>query len=336
VVYKTNHDKIEVFCKIHNQPFMTTPNNHIGVGKRGCPKCGIHLSRAEEEIAQALSKALPTEDIRLRDREFIRPYELDIYLPERKIAIEYTGVYFHSTVNPDGKTDRHLYDKYLLAARKGVRIIQVYESEYKSNPELVMRHLERACGVVTDKKVGARKTEIIEIPTTEAQEFFEHNHLQGWVRRSGKIFGLRYHDIVVAMLYIAPVQFTGAARDKGAYEIVRYATSCDVPGGASKLFKHAVKTLGLHSVVSYCDNRWFSGASYAQLGFRLESMGEPSTVVVNKRTMQHVHRMAVTHEKLRKYLGVKYDHTMPHKQLAYKAGFLILYDCGQSKWTWSS
>lgn len=41
VVYKTNHDKVEIICKEHGS-FWQTPNNHTNInGENGCPGCAI-------------------------------------------------------------------------------------------------------------------------------------------------------------------------------------------------------------------------------------------------------------------------------------------------------
>jgi hypothetical protein len=197
-----------------------------------------------------------------------------------------------------------------------------------------MRHVLRAAGV-QGSGVGARETKVKKVSTIEATEFFDTNHLQGHVSRGGDVFGMYLKDSLVAAMHVAPIRYYGAAIDSGALEIVRYATSCDVVGGMSKLFAAVVKELSPDTVVSYSDNRWFSGAAYGKLGFMKESEGSPSTIVVNKNTHQQVHRSAVTHDKLKLLLGDKYDASLSHDQLAYKAGFFILYDCGQAKWVWT-
>lgn len=41
VVYKTNHDKVEIICKEHGS-FWQTPNNHTNINeKNGCPGCAV-------------------------------------------------------------------------------------------------------------------------------------------------------------------------------------------------------------------------------------------------------------------------------------------------------
>ena len=42
-------------------------------------------------------KSLYSGEIVENCRNIIKPYELDIYIPKKKIAIEYNGIYWHST-----------------------------------------------------------------------------------------------------------------------------------------------------------------------------------------------------------------------------------------------
>ncbi len=322
-----------VICRKHNYEFAVTPNGHLS--GRGCPKCGIQMSVAEDELAEVLRSRLGESKVLLRDKEIIAPYHLDIVVPAAKLAIEYDGVYFHSTVNPKGSADRHMSEKSKLAARQGYRLIHVFESEYTNNKALVTRYILHAAGVPDQRREMARACSVVELAEKDSAPFFEENHLQGPVVRSGRVFGLQIAGETVAAMQFAPMRFYGAKIDQGALEMVRYATACSVVGGMSKLFTAALRVMKPRTVVTYSDNRWFSGDSYERLGFVRESFGEPSTIVVNKKLMTHVSRSEITHTKLKQKLGDQYDAMIPHKVLAYKAGYLILFDCGQSKWVWT-
>lgn len=59
-------------------------------------------------------------------RLIINPYELDIYLPDLNLAIEYNGRYWHAY--PRKFKSYHL-DKSLLCREKGIRLIHIYEFE---------------------------------------------------------------------------------------------------------------------------------------------------------------------------------------------------------------
>ena len=61
------------------------------------------------------------------NRQVIKPLELDIYIPDKKIAIEYNGCYFHCIENGISK-DYHL-TKSLLCRNLGIRLIHIYDFE---------------------------------------------------------------------------------------------------------------------------------------------------------------------------------------------------------------
>lgn len=61
------------------------------------------------------------------DREAIKPYELDIYLPELNLAIEYNSIKYHSV-----KTVKNTYyhtKKSIRCRRAGIRLIHIYGFE---------------------------------------------------------------------------------------------------------------------------------------------------------------------------------------------------------------
>lgn len=61
------------------------------------------------------------------DRTVINPQELDIYIPDKKIAVEYNGVYFHSIEN--GKSKNYHLNKSLLCRNNKIRLIHIYDIE---------------------------------------------------------------------------------------------------------------------------------------------------------------------------------------------------------------
>ena len=59
-----------------------------------CPHCARMRSIVENELVEYV-KSIYSGEIKTSDRSLINPYELDIYLPEKKIAIEFNGLYWH-------------------------------------------------------------------------------------------------------------------------------------------------------------------------------------------------------------------------------------------------
>ena len=87
---------------------------------------GSGKSYKEIDIANFI-RSFYNGQVNLNDRKAIRPKEIDVYLPELKLGIEYNGSYWHCIENGTPK-DLHL-KKSLLCRSKGIRLIHIYEFE---------------------------------------------------------------------------------------------------------------------------------------------------------------------------------------------------------------
>ena len=106
-----------------------------------CWKCYPHLTNtsvSEEEIFEFCKQF--TNDLIKNDKNLIG-IELDLVIPSKKIAIEFNGVYYHSTQFK--KPGLHL-EKTKKCNEKGYRLIHVWEDEWIANPEDIKKRLENA------------------------------------------------------------------------------------------------------------------------------------------------------------------------------------------------
>lgn len=62
------------------------------------------------------------------DRTTIHPLELDFYIPEHNLAIEFNGTYWHSSLYKD---KNYHYNKSKLCEEKGIRLIHIWEYEWE-------------------------------------------------------------------------------------------------------------------------------------------------------------------------------------------------------------
>lgn len=103
-------------------------------------------SVAEKELVSVV-KSLCSYDIIENDRNQIKPYELDIYIPHLKLAIEYQGEYFHGK---DGKSihGRCRYDiehrnelKRNMCISNNIKLLEIWEREWKNNRQTILNKL---------------------------------------------------------------------------------------------------------------------------------------------------------------------------------------------------
>ena len=104
-----------------------------------CDKCRSLLttSRYEEEIANYISTFYSGTLIR-NSREIISPLELDLFYPEKKIAIEFNGDYWHS----DKFKDRHYhYNKFKACYNLGITLISIFEFNFALSKDAIFSYI---------------------------------------------------------------------------------------------------------------------------------------------------------------------------------------------------
>src|SRR5699024_7872489 len=94
--YSTNKESIELLHSKCNNIFSIRPDNFIH-NKNRCPLCYRYKSKKEEELFEFL-KELDVGRIQQSNRTLLNGLELDIYLPDKNIAIEFNGLYWHSDI----------------------------------------------------------------------------------------------------------------------------------------------------------------------------------------------------------------------------------------------
>lgn len=253
------------------------------------------------------------------DRSIIPPQELDIYLPDYNLAIEYCGLYWHSDVHKDINYHRN---KYRLCCDKNIRLITLFEDEWKSNNELVKQKLLSILGKDTRERVFARKCTIIPVTTEQKQLFFNQNHIQGSGPGSINI-GLDYNNELVACMSFIQ-------NKNGIFVLNRYATSKQIIGGFSKLLSHFKKTHKWTQIISFADLRWSQGNVYEKNRFVIDKILAP-----DYSYSPDGHRRFHKFNYRRKYLSKRLHHY--NSQLSERSncdnnGLLRIWDCGKIRY----
>ena len=163
-------------------------------------------STAEDEIADFV-KSLGIEVVR-HNHSLLGDKELDIYCPNEKIAIEYNGMYWHSSKVKESKL--YHYHKTKACQEKGIRLIHIYEWEWQ-NPvkQEILKSLLRISFGKVEHPIYARQCEIRNVLLADYREFCEANHLQGY-RAAPVVYGLYYKDQLQQLMSFATPQKRGA------------------------------------------------------------------------------------------------------------------------------
>lgn len=227
-----------------------------------CDSCTPPTSAGHADMIRWLQEN--TDNVLSCDRSVIAPYELDIVLPHQGIAVEYNGLYFHSSVFKD--KDYHAM-KTRMARDAGFRLIHVFEDEWLQRPDVVKSSLLHAIGK-SPRTIFARKCSLSVVNSAQKRDFFNVNHMDGDAG-SSTAWGLFYEDKMVACLSLRkPMQ----KKHKNSLEICRFATlnNVHVVGGLGKLTASALqhcRSIGCCRLMTYVDTRFGDGGGYRAVGF---------------------------------------------------------------------
>ena len=115
-------------------------------------------------------------DIKVQNRSTIFPLELDIVIPQKNIAIELDGLYWHSDVN-GGKDKNYHLNKTLLCGQENIRLIHIFEDEWRKKKKIVKGRLKHILGK-DDYRIYGRKCEIKNINDNLKSKFLNKYHIQ--------------------------------------------------------------------------------------------------------------------------------------------------------------
>lgn len=119
-----NHEKaVKTRIERYGRPSPPSPSNGISEG--------------EKELLQFIRSIYAGEVIE-GDRITLDGKEIDILIPERKLGIEFDGLWWHSSLFKE--KDYHL-KKTLECEKKGVRLVHVFEDEWRTRRKAVEKSL---------------------------------------------------------------------------------------------------------------------------------------------------------------------------------------------------
>ena len=294
-------------------------------GGTGCPECACSgKSRAEEELCNYVIELLGEDAVIANDKSVISPHELDIYVPERNIAIEYNGVYWHS--ERKGKGGKYHRNKVLTCKDAGVQLITVWEDEWQYRRDTVKSMIAHKLGVSPAKRVHARQTKVVELTVQQAREFCERYHIQGFVQ--GSLYAGLTDDngnVVAVSVW----------RKNGAHAYLeRYCTSQVVVGGMGKLLAYGLswaQNKGISQVVTFADLCVSNGDLYEKLGFTQDKIIRPDyKYVVNDR---RVHKFNYRKKRFKEDPNLVWQDGLSESELAILNGIDRVWDCGKIRYT---
>ena len=316
---------ISLFCcdKGESHNFEINIDNYIKRFESGIPLCTIcnpigDLRSIKENELYLFIKEIYNGKIIKRYRDSL---EIDIFLPELGIGLEFNGLYWHSELLKDKK---YHVEKTNYFKAKGIRIIHIWEDDWVLKRDIIKSQIKNWLKV-TETKIFARKCNVKEITDLKTiKEFLNINHIQGYVNNVLAL-GLYNNDELVSLMTFD--HYEGRKKmSNDEWNLNRFCNklNTNVVGGASKLFSYFDRIYKPNRVVSYADIDWSTGSLYFTLGFNKikESKPDYKYIINGKR----VHKSRYKKSNLKdNYLNLSEMEYMRQNNIN------RIWDCGKIK-----
>lgn len=315
---KNRYSELKFRCKRCGKIFSAF---HTNGTHRRCPECyPRNIDFEENEIFEFLKSIYHGEIIYgIGGKKIISPLELDFYIPEKKIAFEFDGLYWHSEEN--GKDEGyHLY-KTEECEKLDIQLIHIFEDEWIDKNKIVKDRIKNLLGIYTNT-VYARKCVVKEVDKTITRKFMNNYHIQGDCVSKVNI-GLFFNDELVSMMTFGKSRFN----KNYEWELLRFCNKegYHVIGGAGKLLKYFEREFSPLSLISYADRRWSIGNLYRKLGFKEIESSRPAYFYIKRHC--RFSRILFQKHKLKDKLE-KFDESISEVENMKNNGYYRIWDCG--------
>ena len=169
-IYKGSTKKVSVKCNDCGRTFSIEANSHLS--GHGCPYHLLNKSKIECEILEYVHSIYDGEVTNNNRSILANNHELDIYIPDKSVAIELDGLFWHSEACKE--KEYHL-NKTQECASLGINLIHIFEDEWVYNKDMVKKHIKEAIGIGTN--IDGRDITTSECYQIKAQQFYSSQHI---------------------------------------------------------------------------------------------------------------------------------------------------------------
>ncbi len=294
------------------------------VHKHNIPIIKQYSSSFEKEIIKFINQ----KNIKTNSRNIISPYEIDIYLPKIKLAIEFDGLYWHSHDRKEtSKQKKYHMMKTKMCEEKDIQLLHIFENEWL-NPikqgiwkSIINSKLDR------NKKVDSKKCEVKQITNNSLiRNFLNNNHYRGFIK-SGVNIGLFCCNELISLMTFNKSKSNSKINH---FKIISFCNkkNINIVGGISKLFKFFIINYNPDSITSCVDRRRDNGKLYETLGFEYSHNSKPNYFYFKPREN-------ILYSKARcKKLLEKYDDKLPSHENMFNNNYRRIWDCGNMIFIW--
>ena len=260
-IYKGSSNFVTITCKKHGDFTILATSHLSGYGCRKC-KRSKNVSNGEDSLAEFLEGYAT---VVRNTRKFVKPYEVDILLPNNRLAVEYCGHYWHSD------RFKRFHDAYkhrnkLLACRRvGVNLITLFENEWLERRPSVENFLTNK---IFRSPIPLNR---VEVNTIEGIALINEYGLLP-ATNNQTLVGIHHPATVEALEFMV----TGTTVNIIQY-VPRFKASKE---NLEMMLDKLVETTKARTIEVIIDLRWFTGNLWRKCGFSLIEEIPPSAYYV--------------------------------------------------------
>lgn len=312
-----NCDKnVEIICPLHGN-FVQSPYHHLR-SPFGCPTCSGEISFQEREIYSFIvNRGINCVG---QSRKIIPPLELDIYIPDKNIAIEYNGIFWHSE-SLCGKVDYHL-EKTASCRAKGINLIHIFENEMINNRKLVFSNLSKILGILK-YNIDSHSLQINMVSEELKSKFLNKYHLQQDCQSDINIGLFKKNKLVYLMCF--------SDKKNGVYELLRYCSinNFNFLNAKGRLLNYFEENYHPKLLITFVDRRWDNGDILMNHGFKFIMNTSPNCWYFKRGFRDLYSSSEFSKNTLEKKLKI-FDNNLSEWDNMKNNGWNRIWDCGQS------
>ena len=258
-------------CLVCGEIFENVENSYVFIH---CPHCIKTCYSLKEKELVGYIKSIYDGKIIENDRTILQGKELDIYVPEHNLAIEFNGSYWHSNIFCD---DNFHLNKTVMCLDRNIKLIHIFENYWDSNKEVCMSIISKALGVYK-QTIIAETCLFKKIDITTYSMFVRQNSLYNVVNESLICYGLYHNNNLISVL--------GLIKDNETIVIDNYCTSIftNVVNGLKILLDKS----NIQKCVAYIDRNISFKEEYEDIGFVIDYYTPPKRHFYKMRTYQNI------------------------------------------------
>lgn len=269
--------------KCHEKFFTIPKSNYISRRYFNIETCTkllpIKGSRANNTSIEIFIRNI-LDDLNIKyitnKRGIIPPYELDVFIPDKNIAIECNGSFWHSTYKK--KPNYHL-NKFIKCSDKNIKLITLWEDWIRTKP-YILEMIIRSEFDNYQNIINARDCEIVILDDNLCSAFLADNNL----------YNEKPFDIGIGLMYKNNVVSLMTFLQNGQiWNLIQFCNilGTNVSNSYENILSYFIKQYKPQSIIT-CFTNDFDNKHLIDLGFKPDTIYNPKRWFVNKYSYERI------------------------------------------------